>query len=206
MTLELPASFPINSNLKGIRMFICSAYLQSVSQGAWIFTNMMSLFVTEGFHVKRNTHESVRGMFGRWAQAFQKEADMFLPPSPASDPQHASSSQRCTSFPPADWTSCKPGCSRYVFSHLEKKAQRSRQDSFPVATIFHRSILFKCGAWASQRQTAEVHRGTGYLKRIHAGPIFGAGGGLLWPERLVRSRFTRGLLRLLHAVIFAIVR
>lgn len=38
--------------LKGIRMFICSAYLQSVSQGAWIFTNMMSLFVSEGCQVK----------------------------------------------------------------------------------------------------------------------------------------------------------
>lgn len=38
--------------LKGIWMFICSAYLQSVSQGVWIFTNMMSLFVSEGCQVK----------------------------------------------------------------------------------------------------------------------------------------------------------
>lgn len=169
-TLQVPVFFSINSYLKGIRMFICSAYLQSVSQGAWTFTNMMSLFVTEGFQMKRNTHESIRAMFGNWAQVFQKQTSMFLPPSPASDPQPASSSQRCTSFPPADWTSCKPGCSRYVFSHLEKKAQRSSQDSFPVATIFHSSIFFKRGDWASQWQTAVEHCGTRYLKGIHAGP------------------------------------
>lgn len=43
----------IDFYLKGIRMFICSAYLQSVSQGAFIFTNIMSLFVNEGWKKKR---------------------------------------------------------------------------------------------------------------------------------------------------------
>lgn len=34
--------------LKGILMFICSAYLHSVSHGACILTNIMSLLVKEG--------------------------------------------------------------------------------------------------------------------------------------------------------------
>lgn len=108
-------------------MFICSAYLHSASQGAWTFTNMMSLFVNEGCQSER-------------AKGFLKELrtklkgvppQLLLPPSPASDPRPVNSSQRCTSSPPVGWTSYKPEYSQYAFSHRGKKAQRSRLESSP---------------------------------------------------------------------------
>ena len=51
--------------------------------------------------------------------SFQPEnvVQFIIPPSQASAPQHASSSQRCISFPLEDLTSCRPGCSRCVSFH-----------------------------------------------------------------------------------------
>ncbi len=123
-------------------MFICSAYLQSVSQGAWTFTNMMSLFVKEGFQRKKK-HGSLRTKLRNQANKspLKTKLKFSLPPSPALDPQPVNSSQRCTSFPPVGWTSCKPGCSQYASSHLGKTAQRNRHDSFSAATMFHLWIL-----------------------------------------------------------------
>lgn len=69
-----------------------------------------------------------------------------IPPSPAWDPQPAGSSQRCTSSPPVDWTSCTPGCSRCVSSRLGKTGHRSHPRSLPANDLWlvsKRSVTVK---------------------------------------------------------------
>lgn len=96
------------------------------------------------FKLKKNKQNKTPESENKLSLSLLKPIFFSVPLSPASDPLPVNSSQRCTSFPPVDWTSCKPGCNQYAFSHLERTAQRNHLDSFPVGTMFHLWVLFKC--------------------------------------------------------------